>query len=323
VLGYTSTNTRQDGKFRRIKVTVKRPGLRVEHRSGYYADKDFEHSNKGDRERRLQEQLLTDLSATDLPVFLRTAYFRAEEGDDRFHVAVSVAVPGSAIPFDRVGDEDRAELDLMGMVRDEGQRAVARLRDTVKVASKAADEIRRKHVQYQTVLTVTPGRYRLKVVIRENRGGAFGSFETEVLVPDLRQAPVKVSSVVLGTQIQPAKGRGPSPLAREGSELVPSLTHVVSAAKPLYFYYEVYDAARAGDGVKLLTSLSFFRGKVRRYETPLVEITRLTAPERRAAVFQFSVPAGSLQPGYYICQVNVIDDGAGRFTFPRVALLVR
>jgi hypothetical protein len=164
----------------------------------------------------------------------------------------------------------------------------------------------------------------LKVVIRENREGTLGSFETEVLVPDLRNAPVKVSSVVLGTQIQPVKGRSLNPLAREGSELVPSLTHVVSAARPLYFYYEVYDPGKAADTpVKLLTSLSFFRGKVRRYETPLVEVTKLTAPDRRAAVFQFSVPAGSLKPGFYVCQVNVIDDGAGKFIFPRVPLLVR
>ena len=49
----------------------------------------------------------------------------------------------------------------------------------------------------------------------------------------------------------------------------------------------------------------------------------MAAPERGAAVFQFSVPAASLKPGFYVCQVNVIDDVAGRFTFPRLALLVR
>jgi hypothetical protein len=30
-----------------------------------------------------------------------------------------------------------------------------------------------------------------------------------------------------------------------------------------------------------------------------------------------------LKPGFYTCQVNVIDDAAGHFLFPRVALLVR
>ena len=41
------------------------------------------------------------------------------------------------------------------------------------------------------------------------------------------------------------------------------------------------------------------------------------------AVFQFDVPAASLPPGLYTCQVNVVDDVAGAFTFPRMQLYVR
>ena len=59
------------------------------------------------------------------------------------------------------------------------------------------------------------------------------------------------------------------------------------------------------------------------YETPLVEAQQLNVPDRKAAVFQLDVPLTSLKPGFYTCQVNVIDDAAGRFTFPRLALLVR
>jgi Ca-activated chloride channel family protein len=40
VLGYVSDNSRPDGKFRRITVELKRPGLKVRHRTGYDAPKD-------------------------------------------------------------------------------------------------------------------------------------------------------------------------------------------------------------------------------------------------------------------------------------------
>jgi VWFA-related protein len=323
VLGYASTNAAQDGKFRRVKVRVNRPGLRVEHRSGYYAPRDFTHARHEDREHQLEDQLLSDLSARDLPVWIQTSYFRV--GENRFYVPLSVAVPGSAIPFVRKSDKDHATLDLIGVVLDEGRRAVARLRDTVNVSTEGAQEVRRKSVQYQTGFVLPPGRYRVKVVVRENEDGTFGSFESDIAVPDLRKAGVKVSSVVLGTQVQTASRRDPtSPLVRDGSELVPSVTHVVSTRQPLYFYYEVYDPGRTPKGdVRLLTTISFFRGKVRRYETPVVEVTRLAAADRKAAIFQFSVPAASLKPGFYVCQVNVIDDASGAFTFPRLALLVR
>jgi Ca-activated chloride channel homolog len=37
VLGFVSSNQRHDGRFRKLKVELKRPGLRVRHRPGYYA----------------------------------------------------------------------------------------------------------------------------------------------------------------------------------------------------------------------------------------------------------------------------------------------
>ena len=324
LIGYSSTNPAHDGRFRRIKIRLNKSGLKVEHRNGYYATRDFLHSGKEDRERQLQDQLLTDLSSTDLTVWMSTAFFRL--ADDRFYVPVSIAVPGSEIPFAQSSSQDRATIDIIGLMRDTEQRPVGRLRDTVKLSVQPAQDVKRKTVQYQTGFTLPPGRYKLKIVLRENEGGTVGSYESDVVVPDMRrQQTVKVSSVVLGTQTQPVTQRNAvSPLARNGTMLVPSLTHVVSTGQPMYFYYEVYDPAIVQSGSpRLLTSIAFFRGKVKTYETPLVEVTRLDAPERKAAVFQYSVPAAALKPGYYTCQVTVVDDVAGTFAFPRLPLLVR
>ena len=69
VLGFSSTNPARDGRFRRIKVRVKRADVKLEYRSGYYAPRDFAHSTKDDREQQLQDQLPSDLSSTD---FART-----------------------------------------------------------------------------------------------------------------------------------------------------------------------------------------------------------------------------------------------------------
>jgi hypothetical protein len=308
---------------RRAAQSDVRPGLKVEHRSGYYAPRDFGHARREDREHQLEDQLLSDLSARDFPVWLQTSYFRLAA--DRYYVPLSIALPGSAVPFMHKGGEGRASIDLIGVVRDEVDRPVARLRDTVTVAAPGAQEVRRKNVQYQTGFVLPPGRYRIKVVVRENQEGAFGSFEAEVRVPDLRAAKVRLSSVVMGTQLRPdAHPDARNPLSREGSELLPNVTHVVSAGQTLFFYYEVYDPGRTPrGGVRLQTTVSFFRGGIRRYESPAVELTRVAAADRHAAIFQLAVPPHSLDPGLYLCQVNVIDDVAGTFDFPRLALMVR
>src|SRR5262249_39348519 len=149
--------------------------------------------------------------------------------------------------------------DVAGFVRDERGAPVARIRDTMTVPPASASNLSAKQVLYQTGVTLPPGRFSLKVAVRENTKGQMGTFETSVVVPELKQAPVKVSSLILSTQLQNAASRKTaSPLVRDGVELVPNLTHIVNRDQKLYFYYEVYDPAVESGAPLLRTSLAFY-----------------------------------------------------------------
>jgi VWFA-related protein len=345
LLGFTSTNRVQDGRFRRIRVGVKQPGYKLEYRAGYYAARDFAHSGRDDREQQLMEQLFSDLSVTDLPVYASSAYFRLK--GNRYFVPLWVVVPGSKVPFSKSRDKDKGTLDVLAIVRDADGRPVARIRDTVNLTVPAAEEVQRKNVQYQTDLELPPGLFTMKVVVRENQTGAMGSFESVIAVPDLGRAPVRISSVVVGARLQASQKKDPrNPLLQGGMELIPSIAHVIPAGQPLYLYYEMYDAARAGaeaagqkpaaqaqgpgrqpspsrDPVRVLSNVVFFRGQKKAYETALVEASAVSSPDRKATVFQLDVPTGDLSPGLYTAQVNLVDDVAGTFAFPRLAVYIR
>ncbi len=320
ILGYASTNGDRDGRYRRITVRLRsRPDLKIDAREGYYADRDFAHTAKGDREAQLLEQLTMQIPATDVPMFVTAGWFRL--ASDRYYVPISVVVPGSAVPA--AGGQEKLTLDVAGVIRDERNVPVGRIRDTMTVPPSAGG-LAARQVLYQTGVALPPGRFSVKIVVRENSTGQMGSFESKIVVPELKQAPVKVSSVVLGTQLERAGGRKTaSPLVRDGLELLPNLTHIVSRTQKLYFYYEVYDPAQDAGAPQLRTSLAFYRGRVKVFETPIVERTQVDAADRRAAIFQFEVPAGSLTPGFYTCQINIIDEVAGRFAFPRLEMYVR
>ena len=133
------------------------------------------------------------------------------------------------------------------MVRDEQGRPVGRIRQTMDLAAGTGSTLEGKQVLYQSGVTLPPGRFAVKVVVRENTNGAIGSFEASVIVPELKQAPVKVSSVVLSTQLQTLTGgRSDNPLARDGVQVIPNVTHVVGRDQKLYFYFEVYEPAVGG-----------------------------------------------------------------------------
>ena len=121
------------------------------------------------------------------------------------------------------------------------------------------------------------------------------------------------------------------------------MTHVFTRDQHLYLHYEIYDPARgkvavepvAGqqsggekaketrESIHVLTNIEFLQGNVKVYESKQVAATQITDPNRKAVVFQIDLPLQSLKPGFYVCQVNVIDDVSGNFAFPRWPILIK
>src|SRR5580658_3906470 len=250
VLGFTSSNPAKDGHFRRLKVQVNRQDVKLEFRPGYYAGRDFQHLNHTDREQQLADELDAQLPQTDVAVYAGAHYFRQD--DSHYYLGVSLVIPGSQIPFTQAKDKDNATIDVIGEVLANGKLPVGHQRDTVKLALDSTQQVRRKNVQYNTGFVLAPGSYHLKFVVRENQTGRMGSFETDITIPDLRKAPLRMSSVVLASQRVPASGastkKGLHPLVQNQQELVPNITHVFTQDQHLYLQYEVYDAAHQRKG---------------------------------------------------------------------------
>ena len=328
-IGFRSSNPARDGKYRKLTVKVDRPGVKLEYRPGYYAPADFRHSGREDRERELEEQLDSDLPATDMAVYLDAMYFRLD--DNRFYVPVSLIVPGSQIPFVKGGDKDKATLDIIGEVIDEVKRPIGRARQTVKLNLDQSLGARQRNIEYTTSFNLPPGKYHLKFVVRENQTGRMGSFDAEIALPEMKKLPLKMSSIVLASARQPSKEQ--TPLVRGGEEYVPNISHVFRQDQHLYLLYEVYAPARekpaenapkgTKSGIDLLSSLELIQGTTKVYETPLVQAKSINVEARDAVAMELDVPLDKLKPGQYLCQLNVIDDAGGSFAFPRFAVLVR
>ncbi len=337
ILAYQSTNHARDGAYRKISITLlNHPEAKLEYRAGYYAPADFQHAKSEDREMALTEQMRSDVPATDVAVYLQALYFRLEDG--KFYIPISVVVPGSQINAVTVKDKDKATIDILGQVKNSVGIAVGQVRQTVPLSLDANQQLQKRNVQYSTGFTLAPGKYHVKFVVRENQSGNMGSFETDITVPDMKKTPL--SSIVMSSQRTPNTAKKVvDPLVRDGLQWVPNVPHVFRQDQHLYFLYEVYNPTKEKDApapaatapgltrresgpVRVLTSIEFLLGGVKVYETPLVEATAINIPERDAVGFQFDVPLTGLKAGSYICQVNVIDDAGGSFSFPRMALRV-
>ena len=272
---------------------------------------------QGRSRQELEDQLASDLPATDIAVYMDAFYFRLDE--NRFFMPVSLVVPGSQIPFVKGGDKDKATLDVIGAVIDDNKRPVGRIRDTVKLNLDPSLQARQKNIQYTTSFNLPPGHYQLKFVVRENQTGRMGSFIADVTLPDLKKAPLKMSSILLSSQLEPSKkpGKEIDPMVRDSQEFVPNISHVFRQDQHLYLLYEIYDPAKekAADnapkgtkpGISLLSSLELIQGSTKVYETPIVQAKAINVEGRDAVSIELDVPLNGLKPGSYVCQLNVVD----------------
>lgn len=335
ILGYYSTNTAMDGKYRRIKVQINNNlNARLDYRTGYFASKEFKQFTASDRERQLEEALMLGDPITDLTLALEVAYFRLAA--DRYYVPVTVKLPGSDLELAKRGGAQSTRLDYICQVRDSRGRLIASARDfiTVKLKEDTAAELSKKTVAYDVGFALQPGTYTLKFLTRENETGKMGTFETKFTVPDLTKdvGMLPISAVVLSNQrekLDNAIGSAGfnrrlfsfNPLVRGGEKLVPSVTRVFRKDQEMYVFLEAYEP-NAETTQPLVATLGLYRGRVKAFETEPVRITEGLHPLTKAVPIRFSFPLEKLEPGRYICQVNVINPSAGRFAYWRAPIIV-
>ena len=129
------------------------------------------------------------------------------------------------------------------MVIDEVKRPIGHARETVKLNLDPALQARQKNIEYTTSFNLPPGKYHLKFVVRENQTGRMGSFEADITLPDMKKAPLKMSSIVLASHAR-SRARRRDPLVRNGQEYVPNISHVFRQDQHMYLLYEIYDPTR-------------------------------------------------------------------------------
>lgn len=337
IVGYYSSNTAADGKYRRVQIKLaSNSQARLDYRKGYYGSKTFAKFTSADKERQLEEALTLGDPVSELPLALEVDYFRVAK--DRYFVPISVKLPGSAIGYSKKGANQTNDLDFIGQVRDSNGRLVGGVRDqiTVKLNEANAAQIDRRYMQYDSGLTLASGNYSLTFLAREGLGGKMGTFETKFAVPDLNSGKaLRVSSVILSSQreaVSAAVGAADNnkklltnhPLVQDGQKLVPSITRVFRTDQTLYVYFEVYDPSIDPDqkAPNIYAAVELLQGARKAYTSRPVRVDKLATSRPGVAPFSFQIPLNRLQPGEYISQVDVIDELGHKFAFPRSSLVL-
>jgi VWFA-related protein len=339
ILGYYTSNTAVNGKFRKVKVTLNSEmAANLDFRQGYFGEKEWGKFTTADKERQLEDALMQGDPWTELTIAVEINYFQLNKAE--YFVPVFVKVPGRELALAKRGGADRTHIDLVGEIKDDyGGTTQTNIRDhfDAKLSDATATEWAKRPVVFSSGYTLLPGKYTIKVLARDDETGRIGTFQTSFVVPNLSKETkrVPISSVVLSGQRQPyanaiynvangkeqAKQTAVDPLVQNGQQLVPSVTRVFSKGRSLYVFLQAYEQG-AATAQPLIGFVSFYQGQTKVYETQPVEVSPNPNTRLETAPLNFTVDLSQLQPGKYDCQVTVLDPTGAKGAFWQAPILL-
>jgi VWFA-related protein len=314
LLGYSPTNNRRDGKYRRIAVEVRRPGLEVRARKGYYGPSDEEPRGRAgrDADAELERALFRAVPAAGIP--LRLAAFAQEPvGKGKVRVRLAAEVGLEPLRFEPEIDGTRvATLDVaLALNHPEAAGRVRTPWREWKVKVPAQAPVAAAWAALDAAFEVPAGPSQATLAVRDRGSRALGSVHHAFEVPD--PAAWRVSTPVLSDV--PGEERGRAPRVQLGRSFV--------AGAPLYCYLEIYPAAkdeRAGaPRATLAYTLVDAAGKTKKAREPF---PLSPGPAGIPSVLE-AIPLTGLAAGAYELRLAVRDETSGRTQELREPLEVR
>jgi len=204
VLGYYSTNNRRDGKYRKLNVTVDRPGARVLNRRGYTAAaagaaKPPALAGPPKSSYELREALNAILPTAGLPLEIAAAAFRQMSG--RASVAVVLETPGSDLTWRDDVLAAPVEMTAVALEKHGGIKAGDVNRLQLSTKSETADRVRQFGYRWIARLDdLKSGHYQIRGAVA-NGPEKQGSVWYDIEIPDFGKNPLAISDVVLASPV--------------------------------------------------------------------------------------------------------------------------
>lgn len=190
-------------------------------------------------------------SLTDSPVIdnnplqfdLRVDFFR--QSDDRIITAFTVQTSNRELKFEQIGGLETARMNIFGRITAVSGKRSGIFEDSVvtnATAIELADAMDRKSV-YQKAIALTPGTYKVDVVVRDVGTGNKGIVNMGFTVPRYDEKKLSTSSLVLTSKLRSTNERDIGQMFVIGnSKVVPNLGGVYKQGQEVGIYLQVYNA---------------------------------------------------------------------------------
>lgn len=174
---------------------------------------------------------------------LRVDFFR--QSDDRVITAFTVQASNKELTFEQIGGLEQATMNIFGRITAVSGKRSGIFEDSVTATAtnvELSDAKDRKSV-YQKAIALTPGTYKVDVVVRDVKSGNKGIVNLGFVVPRYDEKKLSTSSLILASKLRVTSDRdiGGS-FVIGNAKVIPNLSATYKQGQEVGLYLQVYNA---------------------------------------------------------------------------------
>lgn len=184
------------------------------------------------------------LDNNPLDLDVRVDFFR--QSDDRVITVFTAETNNDGLQFVDAGGVPTATLNIFGRVTAVAGKRSGIFEDSLTTSSTAGDlsSVRESRSIYQKAIALSPGIYKVAVVMRDVNTGNRGLVNLGFTVPRYDGTKLSTSSMILASKLRPTTDRDIGAMfVIGGAKVVPNLSGVFRRGQQVGIYMQIYNAA--------------------------------------------------------------------------------
>jgi VWFA-related protein len=183
VLGFSPQELKYDGAYHGLKVTVKNSqNLTIQARRGYWAPRHAVDSAEAAKE-EMQETVFSREEVQAIPLNVQTEFFRSD--DEKFELTVTAQLDAKALRFNKAQDRNDDTLTVVAGLFDPNGNYIAGVEKVVELhlRDRTLEAFENAGISVKENFNVAPGRYMVRVVVRDSGGKTITARNAGVEIP--------------------------------------------------------------------------------------------------------------------------------------------
>src|SRR5437588_3057990 len=244
---------------------------------------------------------------------VRVDFFR--QSDERVITAFTVQTDNQNLVFKDSGGLQEATLHIFGKITHVSGRRAGVFEDpvTTRATPEELREAKERKSAYQKAVALSPGRYRVDVIVRDTASGATGVRHVGFEVPKYDTAKLSTSTLVLAAKLE---GLGDQPAVGMFTignvKVIPNVSGTYHKGTPVGIYLQIYNAGIDQTTLRPSVDVEYALMKDGKEIFKAPEDWRGNSDSGQRLTLARLLDSRTLNPGDYSIEVRVRDRVSGQ-----------